>query len=49
MSNPTITRLGWIKRRARRLQKFYGIDRKLAVFDARLDFFHFKGGLHAVK
>jgi hypothetical protein len=42
------TRLGWIKRRARRLQKFYGISRKLAVYDARLDFFQFKGGLHAV-
>lgn len=49
MTTTFVSRLGWIKRRARRLQKFYGIDRKLAVFDARLDFFHFKGGLHAVK
>jgi hypothetical protein len=44
-----ISRLGWIKRRARRLQKFYGIDRKLAVFDARSDFFQFHGGIYAVK
>lgn len=39
-----INRLGWIKRRARRLERFYGITRKLAVFDARLDFLAFKGG-----
>lgn len=37
-------RLGWIKRRARRLQLFYGIDRRVAVFDARLDFLLFQGG-----
>lgn len=36
-------RFGWIKRRARRLQRFYGISRKLAVFDARSDFLMFKG------
>lgn len=45
----TTTQFGWIKRRARRLQKFYGIDRKLAVFDARLDFLMFKGSLNVVK
>jgi hypothetical protein len=45
----TTTRLGWIKRRARRLQRFYKISRKLAVYDARLDYFMFNGGLHAVK
>lgn len=38
------SRLGWIKRRARRLEKFYGISRKLAVFDARVDYLHFLGG-----
>lgn len=37
-------RFGWIKRRARRLQRFYGINRKLAVYDARLDFLAFIGG-----
>lgn len=37
------TRLGWIKRRARRLERFYGITRKLAVFDARLDYLAFHG------
>lgn len=42
--NAHITRLGWIKRRARRLEKFYGISRKLAVFDARLDFVLLQGG-----
>ena len=36
-------RFGWIKRRARRLQKFYGIGRKLAVFDARMDYLSFMG------
>ncbi|MDP3614431.1 MAG: hypothetical protein Q8R98_21520 [Rubrivivax sp.] len=37
-------RFGWIKRRARRLQRFYGVTRKIAVFDARLDFLTFHGG-----
>lgn len=37
------SRLGWIKRRARRIQRFYGVDRKLAVFDARLDYLLFQG------
>ncbi len=36
-------KIGWIKRRARRLQRFYGIDRKLAVFDARMDWIAFMG------
>jgi hypothetical protein len=39
-----IKRLGWIKRRARSIEKFYGVDRKLAIFDARRDFVMFKGG-----
>lgn len=33
--------LGWIKRRARRLQKFYGVTRRIAVFDARRDYAEF--------
>lgn len=37
-------RFGWIKRRARRLQRFYNITRKLAVYDARMDFLTFLGG-----
>jgi hypothetical protein len=37
------TRFGWIKRRARRLQRFYGIGRKLAVYDARIDYLSFIG------
>lgn len=37
-------KIGWIKRRARRLQRFYGIDRKMAVWDARLDWVTFMGG-----
>jgi hypothetical protein len=37
------SRLGWIKRRARRLERFYGVDRKLAIYDARLDYLLFQG------
>lgn len=37
------TRFGWIKRRARRLQRFYGVNRKLAVYDARIDYLAFIG------
>lgn len=48
MTTTYVSRLGWIKRRARRIQKFYGVDRRLAVFDARVDFFMFKGGLQHV-
>ncbi|MBX3588767.1 MAG: hypothetical protein KF796_19215 [Ramlibacter sp.] len=42
---PDYTRptLGWIKRRARRLQSFYGIARRLAVFDAWRDYMSFAG------
>ena len=35
--------LGWIKRRARRLMRFYGIDRRLAIFDAATDYVAFTG------
>lgn len=38
---PTLT---WIKRRARRVQQFYGTSRRLAIFDAWLDYIHFTGG-----
>lgn len=38
-----ITSLGWIKRRARRLERFYGISRKLAIYDARIDYLAFVG------
>lgn len=44
-----LSQWGWIKRRARRIQKFYGVTRRLAVFDARMDYFYFQGGLHVVK
>lgn len=44
MSSPNLHRFSWIKRRARRLQHFYGISRKLAVFDARMDWINFNGG-----
>jgi hypothetical protein len=35
--------LGWIKRRARRLERFYQVERRIAIWDAALDyvtFFH---------
>jgi hypothetical protein len=38
-----VSRLGWIKRRARRIQRFYGVTRKLAVYDARIDYLAFLG------
>lgn len=36
-------RLTWIKRRARRLQGFYGINRRMAIFDAWRDHIAFTG------
>lgn len=33
--------IGWIKRRARRIERFYGVSRRLAVQDARLDYLEF--------
>lgn len=33
--------LAWVKRRARRLQRFYGITRRLAIFDAWCDYSQF--------
>lgn len=45
MSSHTLRKFSWIKRRARRLQRFYGIrDIKLAVYDAHLDWINFNGG-----
>lgn len=43
MSKPT-QKIGWIKRRARRIQRFYAIDRKLAIHDAWVDWIAFTGG-----
>ncbi len=37
------SRLAWIKRRARRLERFYGISRKFAIYDAWLDWINFSG------
>lgn len=37
------SRLGWIKRRARKIERFYGVCRKLAIYDARQDFLLFQG------
>lgn len=37
------SKLGWIKRRARRIQRFYNVSRKLAVYDARMDWLAFVG------
>ncbi|MGE0333199.1 MAG: hypothetical protein AB7P37_21170 [Ramlibacter sp.] len=46
MSAPNYARptLGWIKRRARRLQRFYGVTRRLAIFDAWRDYMDFTAG-----
>ncbi len=34
-------RIGWIKRRARRLQRAFGITRRLALMSARDDYLFF--------
>lgn len=34
-------RLQWIKRRARRLMKAYGLERRLAIYDANRDYVDF--------
>ena len=36
-------RLAWIKARARRLVRFYGVSRRLAIADAALDYATFVG------
>ncbi len=38
--------LGWIIRRARRLQRAYGVSRRMAIFDARRDYLDFVGLHH---
>lgn len=35
--------LGWIKRRARRIQRLYGVDRRAAIHDAHVDYVAFTG------
>ena len=47
-------RLLWITRRARRLQRAYGIARRIAIYDAWRDYIDFTGeaeaaALHLVK
>lgn len=36
-------RLAWIKRRARRLMSFYGVQRRVAISDAAEDYSYFVG------
>ena len=36
-------RLSWLKRRARRIMAFYGVTRRQAVIDARVDYVSFTG------
>lgn len=43
LSFPSLSRFGWIRRRARRIQKFYQVQRKVAVHDAWLDYINFVG------
>jgi len=38
-----MSKLAWIKRRARRLQNFYNVSRRIAVFDAWRDWMDFTG------
>lgn len=40
-ARPTLT---WVKRRARRLQRFYGVTRRLAIFVAWRDYMDFTAG-----
>ena len=35
---PLPKRLVWIKRRARRIQRFYQVPRRMAIYDASLDY-----------
>jgi hypothetical protein len=41
--NAPLHKLAWIKRRARRLERFYGVARRIAVYDAWMDWTMFKG------
>lgn len=38
-----LSKVRWIRRRAKRLMRFYGVGRQIAVFDAHLDWITFKG------
>ena len=40
-------KLSWIKRRARRLQNFYQVPRRLAIYDAWVDYINFNGSANA--
>lgn len=39
----TKPRLTWIKLRARRIQRFYNVARRIAIFDAAQDYATFMG------
>ena len=41
--NTPAHKLGWIKRRARRIQRFYSVSRRMAVHDAWTDWVAFIG------
>lgn len=42
-SKKPLDRGAWIRRRARRLMAFYKINRRLAIFDAWVDYIDFMG------
>jgi hypothetical protein len=44
MTTPFAHKVGWIKRRARAIQKLYKVERKLAVWDAWQDWIRCKAG-----
>jgi hypothetical protein len=43
----SVNKLSWIKRRARRLQNFYQVSRRMAVYDAWIDWINFTGSANA--
>ena len=51
--NPVTHKGQWIRRRARRIGRFYGVDRRLAIFDAWQSWIDFvapqRVALHIVK
>lgn len=40
---PFCQKIGWIKRRARRIERFYKVTRKIAIHDAWTDWITFQG------
>lgn len=38
-----LSKVRWIRRRAKRLKRFYGVSRAIAVHDAHLDWVGFMG------